>query len=107
MINAGADLAVAPVLVLAGDAPAANVAMTAPAGWTCGVAAEPAGFRATCTATGLASGGTATIEARIVGPQRPGQPHFTVTAHVGTQSTDTDAANDASSQSVVLIGTYR
>jgi hypothetical protein len=105
--NAGPDLAVAPVLTLVGDAPAANVAMTAPSGWTCGVAADPAGFRATCTAPGLASGASTAIDARIVGPQRPGQPHFTVTARIGTQSTDANAANDASSRSVVLTGSWR
>jgi hypothetical protein len=105
--NAGADLAVAPVLVLTGDAPAANVAMLAPGGWTCGVANDAAGFRATCTAAGLARGAATVIDARIVGPQRPGQPHFTVAARIGTQSTDANAANDASSRSVVLTGSWR
>jgi hypothetical protein len=105
--NAGPDLAVAPVLTLVGDAPAANVAMVAPAGWTCGVHADPAGFRATCSTSGLAAAGSAAIDARIVGPQRPGQPHFTVTARIGTQSTDANAANDVSSRSVVLTGSWR
>jgi hypothetical protein len=105
--NGGPVLAVAPVLTLVGDAPAANVAMTPPTGWTCAVAADPAGFRATCTTPGLAAAATTAIDARIVGPQRPGQPHFTVTARIGTQGTDANAANDASSRSVVLTGSWR
>jgi predicted extracellular nuclease len=105
--NAGPDLAVAPVLTLTGDAPAANVTMASPAGWSCGVVAAPAGFRATCSAAGLARADSASVEARIVGPQRPGQPHFTVTARIGTQSVDANAANDTSSRSVVLTGSWR
>jgi hypothetical protein len=105
--NVGPDLAVAPMLVLAGDAPAANVAIEAPAGWACAVAPDATGFRATCTANGLPAAAVATFDARIRGPQRPGQPHFTVTARVGTQSIDANAANDAASRSVVLTGSWR
>ena len=105
--NGGPDLAVAPVLTLTGDAPAANVAIVAPAGWSCGVASEAAGFRATCTTPGLVAMSSTAIDARITGPQRAGQPHFTVTARTATRSTDANAANDVSSRSVVLTGSGR
>lgn len=105
--NAGPDLAVAPELVLWGDAPAANVEIDAPAGWDCEVAAAADGFQALCGSTGLASGANAPFGLRIVAPRRVGQPHFAVHARVAARSTDAVAANDEASHQLVLIGSPR
>lgn len=105
--NLGPDLAVAPELVLWGDAPAANVALDAPAGWDCEVAAAAGGFQALCTTQELAAGAKPTIGARITAPRRAGDPRFTVHARVGTRSTDGNAANDEDRYESILIGPPR
>lgn len=105
--NLGPDLAVAPELVLWGDAPAANVAIDAPSGWDCEVAAATGGFQALCTAADLAIGASATFDVRIVGPQRAGDPKFSVHAQVDTRSGDAATANDTASWTLTLTGSHR
>lgn len=105
--NLGPDLAVAPELTVWGDAPAANVAIDAPAGWDCEVAPAPTGFQALCMAANLAAGSATAFDLRIVGPQRVGAPWFTVYARVDTRSDDRVAANDEARHRVVLSGPPR
>ncbi len=105
--NLGPDLAVAPELVLWGDAPAANVAIDAPAGWDCEVATAAGGFHALCAAVDLAAAADAPFAVHVVGPQRAGEPRFTVYARVDTRSTDAVAANDMAKWALILTGPPR
>ncbi|MFC3551420.1 lamin tail domain-containing protein [Lysobacter cavernae] len=102
--NAGADIAPQTRLTLSGDAPAANVAIDAPQGWTCDVTAAGAGFEASCSGATLAANTIRPFALAIVAPPREGDERLTVTAQVSAPVRDPHAHNNHASHSVRLIG---
>ncbi|HEY5783041.1 MAG TPA: nuclease, partial [Lysobacter sp.] len=95
--NAGPDAAWQPVVTLIGDAPAANVAIDAPAGWACSMNGDAIRFEATCRLDGtLASGVSAGFDASIRIPARPDSTGFLTLRATTASATPDPAAGDNS-----------
>lgn len=104
--NAGPDAAWQPTLRLQGDAPAANVALDAPAGWSCHVEGDAARFDAQCTQSGaLPAHATARVTARILIPARPDSTDFLRLQAVVTASTpESEAENNTAQYANRIVG---
>jgi predicted extracellular nuclease len=101
---AGGDAAPQSSLVLTGDAPAANVAMNAPQGWTCAVTVAAGGFEANCSGGTFAADATAVFDLAIVAPPRVGDGTLTVVATAASIANDPNPGNNTAVHSVRLIG---
>jgi predicted extracellular nuclease len=86
--NAGPDAAAQAVVTLRGDAPAANVAIAAPAGWQCAVDGDSANFEAQCSRGDLFDAGASQrFDFAITIPTRSDSAqflHLTATATAAT-----------------------
>ncbi|MFC0676821.1 lamin tail domain-containing protein [Lysobacter korlensis] len=102
--SAGPDPAIVPTLTLSADVPARNLRLAAPAGWSCPIVDEAAGFRAVCSATRLDAGQAQAIDFSIVAPPRSGDRLLTVTARVSSAGTDPAVENDEAVHNVRVIG---
>jgi hypothetical protein len=106
--NAGPDAAWQPVVVLHGDAPAGNVAITAPAGWQCATEGADAGtFESRCTYAGaLAAGASQRFDFAITIPARPNATqslHLQATASATTPEADPGDNTAAYSNRIVGV----
>ncbi|GAB3098725.1 Calx-beta domain-containing protein [Lysobacter terrae] len=100
--NAGPYTAMHATLTLHGDAPAANVAIAAPAGWSCTVSpVDSDNFEAVCAAAALlAVDAKPHFDVQVKVPWRSNATQFlTLTATAGSDSIETAPADDS--------GTYR
>jgi hypothetical protein len=104
--NAGPDAAWQPVVTLIGDAPAANVAIDAPAGWACTVNGEAGRFAAACRFDGsLASGVSAGFNASIRIPARPDSTRFlTLQATAASATPDTAGGDNSADYANRIVG---
>lgn len=102
--NADADVAPQTSLALTGDAPAANVAINAPQGWTCTVADTDVGFEASCSGETLAANAKRLFELAILAPPRVDDERLTVVATVASIAQDPKPGNNTAVHSVRLIG---
>ena len=105
--NRGGDVAVLPSLNLYGDAPASNVSIAAPSGWTCTVAAHGNGFEATCNGTRLAARSEQRFDFVIVAPR----PHLwdrslTLLGFAASAAEDPNPFNDFALHHVQLAGPW-
>ncbi|MEH6422412.1 Calx-beta domain-containing protein [Pseudomonas sp. CGJS7] len=106
--NRGADVAVLPSVTLYGDAPAGNVSIAAPTGWTCNVAAaRHRGFEATCEGARLAAGTVQRFDFAIVAP-RPGlfDRQLLLTGLAASAVEDPNPFNDFAFHYVQLTGRW-
>lgn len=105
--NAGPYTAKRATMTLRGDAPAANVSINAPAGWTCNVAADgDARFEAVCGAASLLAVNVNQHFAVVVDvPARPDSTGFlTLTATGGSASLETTPANNTATYQNRIVG---
>ncbi|TWI14322.1 lamin tail domain-containing protein [Aerolutibacter ruishenii] len=104
--NAGPDAAWQPTLRLQGDAPAANVALEAPAGWTCTVDGDDVRFTAQCAFAGaLAAADAARIIARVLVPARPDSTGFLhLQAEVGMSTPERRAIDNTAQYANRIVG---
>ena len=105
--NAGPYAAKQATMTLRGDAPAANVSINAPAGWTCTVSADGSDrFVATCGAAALLAINVNQHFAVVVNvPARPNSTQsLTLTATAGSASIETAPANNVASYSNRVVG---
>ena len=106
--NAGPDAAWQPVVMLRGDAPAAAVALAAPAGWSCTVADAGEGFLARCDTPGaFASGAGQVFDITITAPSRAGKDTLALEASVQSSTPDPAPAGNAAALGVRIIGAPR
>ncbi|MGO1072161.1 Calx-beta domain-containing protein [Lysobacter sp. CA199] len=106
--NRGADVAVLPSVTLYGDAPAGNVSIAAPNGWTCTVAAHRrGGFEATCDGARLPAGAVQRFDFAIVAP-RPGlfDRQLVLTGLAASAVEDPNPFNDFAFHYVQLTGRW-
>ncbi|GAB2493008.1 lamin tail domain-containing protein [Pseudoxanthomonas sangjuensis] len=94
--NAGPNAAREAVVALRGDAPAANVAIAAPAGWQCAVNDDDDGFVAECAAANaLVAGASVGFDFAIRIPARPDSTEsLTLRASAGAATPDPDAGDN-------------
>jgi len=105
--NAGPYTAKHATMTLRGDAPADNVAITAPAGWTCTVAPVDAGsFEARCGAASLlAVDVNQHFDLQVRVPWRPNATQYlTLTGTVGSDSLETAPADNTSVYRNRIVG---
>ncbi|WP_231120372.1 Calx-beta domain-containing protein [Cognatilysobacter tabacisoli] len=102
----GPDAAWQPVVTLAGDAPAANVAIAPVAGWTCEVAGDAARFVATCrTAGAFAAGASQRFDVAIRVPARPDSTGFlTLQATAASATPELVPADNTASYRNRIVG---
>ncbi|WP_190285707.1 lamin tail domain-containing protein [Montanilutibacter psychrotolerans] len=105
--NEGPNPAQHAVVTLRGNAPAANVRVNAPNGWTCNVASVGNDFAARCERSSLATWALQAFDFAIVAPPRVGRAELTVTSTVESTATDPRARNNTASHSVRIIGSPR
>ncbi len=107
LINAGPQTAHNPTVTITGDAPAANVTVGAPAGWTCTVGGNTTHFQAQCRATSLTVGSSALFDVTVLAPLRQGRGNtdtLTLSAQTGSTSTDANAGNNSAVRTLTIIG---
>lgn len=104
--NAGPDAAWQPTLSLRGDAPAANVVLDAPTGWTCAVTGDETRFDAQCRLAGaLAANVTSPITAHLRVPARPDSTGFLqLQANVTTGTPEADAGDNTARYANRIVG---
>ncbi|GAB3348149.1 lamin tail domain-containing protein [Lysobacter tyrosinilyticus] len=105
--NAGPYTAQHATMTLRGDAPAGNVAIAAPAGWTCNVVAVDAGnFEADCAAASLlAVNANQHFDLQVKVPWRPNATQYlTLTAAAGSDSIETAPADNTSIYRNRIVG---
>ena len=105
--NAGPYSAMHATMTLRGDAPAANVAIAAPAGWSCSVASVDSGsFEATCAAASLlAANANAHFDAQVKVPWRSNATQFlTLTATAGSDSIEIAPADNSGTYQNRVVG---
>ena len=101
--NAGPDDAGFPGLGLAADAGLEDLAIVAPAGWTCESPVLAAGeTTASCTADVLASAGGASFTVTATAPAAASGTSITLSAAATSQTEDPDAANDSDSAAIAV-----
>ena len=100
--NAGTDAAAFPSVALVFDA-LVPVTVTAPAGWTCAAPVQASNTTSvTCTATSLASAGSAAFSAAVTAPSLPTASTLHLAAAVTSQTFDpANADNSAAAQVAV------
>jgi len=101
--NLGPDAAAQPHVQLRSDAPAANVALNPPQGWTCTLGNSSAGFAADCTRAEFAAAESQTFELRIVAPPRHAG-GVTVQASVSAATSDLVDDNNTASYTAGIYG---
>ena len=96
LANTGPDAAWKPVVTLRGDAPAANVQATAPAGWTCGTDGGEQDFELTCRHAGaLPAYALRTLQVELRIPARSNATQYlTLQASASTATPETQGANN-------------
>ena len=100
--NAGPNEAAFPSVALVFDA-LVPVTVTAPAGWTCGAPVQAGGTTTvTCTATSLASAGSAAFSAAVTAPSLPVASVLNMAAAVTSQTNDPANANNSASAQVAV-----
>ena len=104
--NVGPDSAWQPRVTLRGDAPAANLAIAAPAGWQCAVTDDGGDFEASCVYAGaFAAGASQRFDFEIVIPSRPDSTQFLhLRADVGASTPEPNSANNTATYSNRIIG---
>jgi predicted extracellular nuclease len=104
--NAGPDASWQPVLALHGDAPAANVAIAAPAGWQCAVATAGEGFDARCShAAAFSAGASQRFDFAVTIPARPNSTQsLTLRAEAASTTPETDPADNTATYSNRIVG---
>ena len=102
--HAGGDVAGQVRLTLAGDAPAAAVAIDAPQGWSCTVVDAGPGFEAICSGDALVADAQRQFGLSILAPPRVGDGQLTVMASVESTARDPQPGNNSAVHSVRLIG---
>lgn len=104
--NHGPDATWRPVVVLQGDAPAANAAIAAPAGWQCAIDGDDTAFEARCTGDGtFAAAATQRFDFAITIPARPSSTQsLTLVASTTSAAQDPNAANDTATYSNRIVG---
>jgi len=105
--NAGPYTAKQATMTLRGDAPAGNVAIAAPAGWTCTVAPIDAGsFEAQCDATSLlAVDANQHFDLQVKVPWRPNATqHLTLSATADSDSIETAPADNTAVYRNRIVG---
>lgn len=104
--NAGPDAAWQPVVTLRGDAPAANVAIVAPAGWECAVADDGGDFEASCVNAGaFAAGASQRLDVAITIPARSDSTQFlSLRATANATTPDPDHADNTATYSNRIVG---
>lgn len=102
----GPDTAWQPVVVLAGDAPAANVAIDSPQGWQCQVSGSMQDFEARCTHAGaFAAAMQQGFDFRIDIPARPDSTEYlTIEATVSASTPDANPANNSAVFAERIVG---
>lgn len=101
--NAGPDAAAFPGIGLAVDAALSDLAIAAPAGWTCEApAVAGAGTTAACTADSLASAAAATFTVTAAAPAASAGGSITLTAAATSQTEDPEPANDGDSAAIAV-----
>ncbi|GAB3379406.1 hypothetical protein GCM10027432_04720 [Lysobacter fragariae] len=97
--NAGPDAAWQPVVVLHGDAPAGNVAIAAPAGWTCDVGDASGDFEARCNLDGaFAANARQRFDFDVRIPARSNATQFLTLTATATAATPESASADNQAQ---------
>lgn len=106
MRNDGPDSAWQPQVTLRGDAPGANVAVVAPAGWQCAVVDDASGFEAACTYAGaFAAGASQRFDFAITVPARPDSTQFlSLRADVDATTPEPSPANNTATYSNRIVG---
>ncbi|MDQ3494625.1 MAG: lamin tail domain-containing protein [Pseudomonadota bacterium] len=104
--NAGPDAAWQPRVTLRGDAPAANVAIAAPAGWDCEISGADGDFEAACALdTAFAAGARQDLDFRIRIPARSNSTQFLQLTATATAATpDPQAGNDTATYRNRIVG---
>jgi predicted extracellular nuclease len=105
--NDGPDAAWKPVLVLRGDAPAANVAIAAPTGWNCVTSdAGNGSFATTCVdSAGLAAHAGQGFDFAITIPTRPDSTQsLNLRAEVSANTPDPEGSDNTASYSNRIVG---
>ncbi|MGH8078461.1 MAG: hypothetical protein ACREPE_14220, partial [Lysobacter sp.] len=103
LANGGGDIAPQASVVLTGDAPAANVSIDAPQGWSCTIAPAAAGFQASCNGEALAAT-SHVFDLAILAPPRVGHDYLTVVATATSLAQDPNPGNNTATHSVRVIG---
>jgi len=105
--NAGPYTAKQATMTLRGDAPAANVALAAPAGWNCTVSSIDAGtFEAACAAASLlAVDANQYFDLQVKVPWRPNATQYlTLTGTAGSDSLETAPADNTAVYRNRIVG---
>ncbi len=101
--NLGPQTAIAPRLVVTGNAPAASVTTSAPSGWRCSVVAADGGFRATCDGSTQVAASLRPVTLRLVPSTGRNAGELVVRAQVSSASADPVSRNDAAGYKAVVI----
>jgi hypothetical protein len=104
--NEGPDAAWQPAVVLRGDAPAANVAIAAPAGWQCAVADAGGDFEATCSQAGsFAAGSQQRFDFDVRIPARSNSTQFlTLDVSASARTPESVSANNQATYRNRIVG---
>jgi uncharacterized repeat protein (TIGR01451 family) len=104
--NRGPDAAWQPVVTLRGDAPAANVHVLPPTGWSCGVDGDDHDFVLTCRADGrLAARSVSGLGVAIRIPARSNATQYlTLDASVASSTPDAEMGNNAARYRNRIVG---
>ncbi len=99
--NAGPDAALAPTLVLTGDAALAGTSIVIPAGWTCTNSGDAASYRYACSAAAsLRNRVNVYFSLNVTAPSRTG--NLTTTATVGSVTPDPVVSNNTVTRAFVI-----
>ncbi len=105
--NRAGDVAVLPSVTLYGDAPAGNVSIAAPSGWTCQVSPQGRGFEATCDGLRLPAGASQRFDFAIVAPRpRLFDRNLLLTGLTASAVEDPNPFNDFDLHRVQLTGPW-
>lgn len=104
--NAGPDTAWQPVLVLHGDAPAANVSLGAPTGWNCTTTGGSGDFTTRCQSTmEFTSGERQQFDFAITIPARPNSTQsLNLNASASASTPDPVSGNNSANYSNRIVG---
>jgi uncharacterized protein len=99
--NAGPDAALAPTLVLTGDAALAGTSIVVPAGWSCTNSGDAASYRYACSAAAsLRNRVNVYFSLNVTAPSRTG--NLTTTATVSSVTPDPVASNNTVTRAFVI-----